>query len=122
MTAYVLRGDARHLPLPDGCVDLIVTSPPYFGLRSYTDACDQCGGEGRATRPDSHGVKVCPNGCESTARKRCNYCGESMRWPARKAAEPSSCTACSGTGQQHYPGQIGSEPTPAAWLASSPKR
>ena len=116
MTAYVLRGDARHLPLPDGCVDLIVTSPPYFGLRSYTDACDQCGGEGRATRPDSHGVKVCPNGCESTARKRCHYCGESMRWPARKAAEPSSCTACSGTGQQHYPGQIGSEPTPAAWL------
>ena len=56
MTAHVLRGDARHLPLPDGCVDLIVTSPPYFGLRSYTD------------------------------------------------------------GGAHYPGQIGSEPTPAAWL------
>ena len=37
MTAVVLRGDARHLPLPDACVDLIVTSPPYFGLRSYTD-------------------------------------------------------------------------------------
>ena len=56
MTAHVLRGDARHLPLPDGCVDLIVTSPPYFGLRSYTD------------------------------------------------------------GGAHYAGQIGSEPTPAAWL------
>ena len=37
MTAVVLRGDARRLPLPDGCADLIVTSPPYFGLRSYTD-------------------------------------------------------------------------------------
>lgn len=35
--AHVTRGDARHLPLPDGSVDLIVTSPPYFGLRSYTD-------------------------------------------------------------------------------------
>jgi DNA modification methylase len=56
MTACVLRGDARHLPLPDGCVDLIVTSPPYFGLRSYTD------------------------------------------------------------GGAHYAGQIGSEPTSAAWL------
>ena len=33
--AIVLRGDARNLPLPDGCVDLIVTSPPYFGLRDY---------------------------------------------------------------------------------------
>lgn len=37
MTATVLRGDARHLPLPDASVDLICTSPPYFGLRSYTD-------------------------------------------------------------------------------------
>jgi DNA modification methylase len=37
MTAVVLRGDARRLPLPDGCVDLICCSPPYFGLRSYVD-------------------------------------------------------------------------------------
>jgi DNA modification methylase len=35
VTAVVLRGDARNLPLPDGCVDLVVTSPPYFGLRDY---------------------------------------------------------------------------------------
>ena len=58
MTAIVLRGDARHLPLPDHSVDLIVTSPPYFGLRSYTD------------------------------------------------------------GGEHYDGQIGSEATPAEWLAA----
>jgi len=37
MTAVVIRGDARQLPLPDASADLIVTSPPYFGLRSYTD-------------------------------------------------------------------------------------
>jgi DNA modification methylase len=37
MTAFVIQGDAMHLPLPDECVDLVVTSPPYFGLRSYTD-------------------------------------------------------------------------------------
>jgi DNA modification methylase len=35
--ALIIRGDAAHLPLPDESVDLIVTSPPYFGLRSYTD-------------------------------------------------------------------------------------
>lgn len=35
--AVVLRGDARRLPLPGGIADLICTSPPYFGLRSYTD-------------------------------------------------------------------------------------
>jgi DNA modification methylase len=37
VTAVVLRGDARALPLPDGCVDLICTSPPYWALRSYSD-------------------------------------------------------------------------------------
>ncbi len=37
MNAYVVRGNAGQLPLPDSSVDLIVTSPPYFGLRSYTD-------------------------------------------------------------------------------------
>lgn len=34
----IVRADARALPVPDGSVDLIVTSPPYFRLRSYTDA------------------------------------------------------------------------------------
>ena len=33
----VLRGDAACLPLPDGSVDLIVTSPPYWGVRDYQD-------------------------------------------------------------------------------------
>lgn len=50
MTAIVLRGDAAHLPLPDGSVDLIVTSPPYWGLRAYSDDGvtydGQIGGEG----------------------------------------------------------------------------
>ncbi len=35
--ASVLRGDARQIPLVDDSVDLVVTSPPYFALRSYTD-------------------------------------------------------------------------------------
>jgi hypothetical protein len=37
VSVLVLRGDAAHLPLPDGSVDLIVTSPPYWALRAYTD-------------------------------------------------------------------------------------
>lgn len=34
-TPVLLQGDARALPLPDESVDLVVTSPPYFGLRDY---------------------------------------------------------------------------------------
>lgn len=37
MTAIILRGDARNLPLPDETVDLVVTSPPFLNLRSYQD-------------------------------------------------------------------------------------
>lgn len=58
MSVQIIRGDARALPLPDESVDLIVTSPPYWALRSYTD------------------------------------------------------------GGEHYDGQIGAEPTPAAYVDS----
>jgi DNA modification methylase len=37
VSVILLRGDARSLPLPDESVDLIVTSPPYFGQRDYRD-------------------------------------------------------------------------------------
>ena len=37
VSVILLRGDSRSLPLPDKSVDLIVTSPPYFGLRDYQD-------------------------------------------------------------------------------------
>ena len=36
-TASVLRANSRTLPLADNTVDLVVTSPPYFALRSYQD-------------------------------------------------------------------------------------
>lgn len=36
-TAEVLHGNALDLPFPDDSIDLIVTSPPYFQLRSYSD-------------------------------------------------------------------------------------
>jgi DNA modification methylase len=31
----LVNGDARALPLPDNCVDVIVTSPPYWQKRDY---------------------------------------------------------------------------------------
>lgn len=45
MTATVIRGDAANLPLPDDSVDLIVTSPPYFALRSYKDGGEHYAGQ-----------------------------------------------------------------------------
>lgn len=34
----IVRADARHIPLVDGCAQTVVTSPPYWGgLRDYGD-------------------------------------------------------------------------------------
>lgn len=53
--AYVIRGDARRLPLPDASVDLVVTSPPYFALRSYTDGGEHYEGQvGDEETPDEY--------------------------------------------------------------------
>jgi len=41
----VWHADARHLPLTTGTVDLIVTSPPYYSLRSYTDGGEHWPGQ-----------------------------------------------------------------------------
>lgn len=45
MSVILLRGDARELPLPDASVDLLVTSPPYWSLRSYTDGGEHYKGQ-----------------------------------------------------------------------------
>lgn len=45
MSVIILRGDAAHLPLPDESADLLVTSPPYFGLRSYVDGGEHYAGQ-----------------------------------------------------------------------------
>lgn len=36
-TNYIYRGDCLEImkQFPDGCIDLVVTSPPYFNLRDY---------------------------------------------------------------------------------------
>lgn len=41
----IIRGNALTLPLADDSVDLVVTSPPYFGLRSYQDGGEHYAGQ-----------------------------------------------------------------------------
>jgi len=44
-TARLLKANALSLPLADSSVDLIVTSPPYFALRSYQDGGEHYDGQ-----------------------------------------------------------------------------
>lgn len=41
----ILVGNALHLPLADGCVNCVVTSPPYYGLRAYGVGAGELGSE-----------------------------------------------------------------------------
>ena len=45
MTVTILRANALALPIADSSVDLVVTSPPYFGLRSYQDGGEHYQGQ-----------------------------------------------------------------------------
>jgi len=50
----LLKADAVQIPLADATVDLIVTSPPYFALRSYTDGGEHYDGQiGSEATPDA---------------------------------------------------------------------
>jgi site-specific DNA-methyltransferase (cytosine-N4-specific) len=45
VTTRIIQGNALDLPLDDDSVDLVVTSPPYFALRSYRDGGEHFEGQ-----------------------------------------------------------------------------
>ena len=44
-TSSIIRANSRDLPIADDSVDLVVTSPPYFALRSYQDGGEHYAGQ-----------------------------------------------------------------------------
>ena len=38
--ATIMRGSAMRMPLPDGCLDAVVTDPPYDSMINYCDSSD----------------------------------------------------------------------------------
>ena len=45
MSVQLIRGDATALPIAGGSVDLVVTSPPYYAVRSYQDGGEHYAGQ-----------------------------------------------------------------------------
>jgi DNA modification methylase len=110
----LIRGDAVTIPLADNTVDLIVTSPPYFALRSYTDACGTCGGREVVQNGTNGQGKSTLVGGGTRANPKPGRLEEREQENA-VTADPD-CPECDGSGRGHYAGQIGSEPTPAAFI------
>lgn len=99
--------------LPDECVNCIVTSPPYFGLRDYgtakwdggDPACDHIVGNARND--------VTP---ERLAERAAQYgTGQGEGSHVSKVQARDVCPKC---GARHIDTQIGLEPSPAAYVAA----
>lgn len=46
----ILRADTQRLPLPDGYIDTLIVSPPYWGVREYEDQGEAIAGQLGAER------------------------------------------------------------------------
>lgn len=106
----IIRGDARSIPLRDGCVQTVVTSPPYWGLRDY--------GTGRWDGGDAD--------CDHSAIRRMtrfergfsDACSKQPTKAGSNGSEPQWTTNECPCGATRIDSQIGLEPTPEAYVAT----
>ncbi len=108
----LIQGDARRIPLADQSVQMVCTSPPYWGLRDYglppsifggDPLCEHAWGDERIIVPGrKEGV------CGKTARVGATKSG------AQEFAKSlgSFCTLCGA-----WRGCLGPEPTPELYVA-----
>src|SRR5262245_22821677 len=65
----LIRADARAIPMADNSVHMVVTSPPYFGLRNYETA-GQIGLEESPAEYVAEARQGLPRGASSIAARR----------------------------------------------------
>jgi DNA modification methylase len=101
----LVRGDARRLPIADGSVHCVVTSPPYFALRDYQT--------GRWVGGDS--------GCDHQQVQPQNRLGRETpggrggSFPTTERGYKDICGKC---GARRVDAQLGLEPTPDDFVAA----
>ena len=96
--------DARDIPLPDQSVHVVVTSPPYWGIRDY----------GIEQTPWDENLPGCQHQWEETTRKnRSGSLGESaLSGTKMQERRPEQNSAfCKARGCEAWLGSLGSEPT-----------
>lgn len=108
----LIRGDARRLPLVDGCVQTCVTSPPYWGLRDYGTASWDGGDPGCDHRQEALG------GTRNKGRDRAASGGRFHDSPVVETALSMPFrNVCGKCGATRIDSQIGLEATPEAYVA-----
>jgi len=105
------HGDALETlrQLPDGCVDMVATSPPFYGLRDYgTGRWD--GGD-----PDCDHVQVTQKPSDKSTLERHGTDGRSPQLDALPGIPFRD--VCGKCGARRVDEQIGLEETPDEWVA-----
>ena len=105
------HGDALDVlrSLPDGCVDMVATSPPFYGLRDYGTGSWE-GGD-----PDCDHVKPTRQPQPHVDRHGRLNAGQNTNWDDRHSAYGVECGKC---GARRVDRQIGLEETPDQWVAN----
>lgn len=96
--ATIIRADARNLPLADSTVDLIVTSPPYFALRSYQDGGEHYDGESMS---DRRWTRSLADDTTWLLVGACRHCGRPWRHGDCRPYGEACCWTCATTSDAH---------------------
>ncbi len=112
----LIRADARQIPLADGSVQCVVTSPPYWNLRKYDGAqdgiwggspeCEHRWGEEKKVRQAPSGTTHGAAGSPTLAAPR----RHGREWRSR-LRQGSFCAECGA-----WKGSYGFEPTAAMYV------
>lgn len=107
----ILCGDALSVlrTLPDGCVQTCVTSPPYYGLRSYGTTPIVWGGD--STCKHEWGEYIQPAKTGGTTSPKVHIKGRD-NLKIVPASINAFCQQCQG-----WRGELGQEPTPSLFIA-----
>jgi DNA modification methylase len=103
----IVNANALHIPLADGCVHTIVTSPPYYGLRDYGTAKWEGGDPNCEHKGEPMRTKAYINGNTGT--------GNDVKNAGSFQPYKNVCGKC---GAIRIDAQIGLEVTPDAYIAN----
>ena len=111
----IVNADAFRIPLPDGVVQCVVTSPPYWGLRAYSGEQERVWDGAADCEHEWETHRQAASGGRNTAENPPNTGGSSTQQavpnPSRDGVTSSFCQRCGA-----WRGGLGLEPTPEMFI------
>lgn len=108
----IFNGDCRHMDLPDEYVQMVVTSPPYWGLRKYSGLPDLVWGDTECEHEWGSSIRGKQYGRNDTNDPTSTNFGGLASWDGGKGNHAGNfCSLCGA-----WKGQYGLESTPEMYV------